>query len=163
MAAVSPGHKLESGTRVECAVAVLPLQAGVAKVDRSIAVETSKFNIVSSGVIDLRSERLELSLRPTVKQGLPGTLNLAQFVSVRGTLSDPKIGIDEKEAIAGAVSVGAAVATGGLSMLGQSLLKAPTDAHPCATALGAKPAASTPAAPAPADPSSILKGLFGKR
>lgn len=167
LAAVSPGRKLESGTRVDCAVAVLPLQGGVAKVDRSIAVETSKFNIVSSGVIDLRSERLDLSLRPTVKEGLPGSLNLAQFVSVRGTLSDPKIGIDEKEVIAGAMSMGAAAATGGLSVLFKGL-NAPADPHPCASAVAAKstarqPAAAKEATPAPTGPSSILKGLFGKR
>jgi uncharacterized protein involved in outer membrane biogenesis len=163
LAALSPGRRLEPGTRVDCAVAVLPFQGGVAKVDRSIAIETSKFDIVASGTIDLRSERLDLSLRPTVKQGLSGTLNIARFVSVRGTLADPKIGIDEKDAIAGALSMGAAAATGGLSMLGKSLLNAPADPHPCVSALGAKPAADPKPAPQQLDPSTLLKGLFGKR
>jgi hypothetical protein len=163
LAALSPGRRLEPGTRVDCAVALLPFQGGVAKVDRSIAIETSKFDIVASGTIDLRSERLDLSLRPTVKQGLSGTLNLARFVSVRGPLADPRIGIDEKEAIAGALSMGAAAATGGLSMLGKSLLNAPADPHPCASALGAKAPADTKADPQQLDPSTLLKGLFGKR
>jgi uncharacterized protein involved in outer membrane biogenesis len=166
--AVNPLHKSESGTQVRCAVAVLPVRAGVATIDRTIAVETSKLNVVASGTIDFGAERLNLSFRPTVKEGLGiGAINLAQFVSLTGPLQSPKVGIDPKGTLEGALSLGAAVATGGMSSLGERLLKQPSDPHPCKTALSGKPAPAekpTPAEkPAPTDPATLLKGLFGKR
>jgi uncharacterized protein involved in outer membrane biogenesis len=160
--AVNPLHKSESGTQIQCAVAVLPVRAGVATIDRTIAVQTSKLNVVASGTIDFGAERLNLSFRPTVKEGLGiGAINLAQFVSLTGSLQKPKVGIDAKGTLEGALSLGAAVASGGMSSLGERLLKQPTDPHPCQTALSDKSApAAKPAAP---DPASLLKGLFGKR
>lgn len=160
--AINPLNKSESGTEVQCAVAVLPLRSGVATIDRTIAVETSKLNIVASGTIDFGAERLNLTFRPTVKQGLGiGTLNLAQFVSLAGPLQNPKVAIDPKGTLEGALALGAAVATGGLSTLGERLLKQASDPHPCQTALSGKPPPeSKPSAP---DPSNLLKGLFGKR
>ncbi|MGH6623823.1 MAG: AsmA family protein [Burkholderiaceae bacterium] len=164
--AVNPGRATSPGTELRCAVAVLPLRSGVATIDRSIAIETSKFDVIASGTIDLHSEQIDLSLRPIVKQGLGvGTLNLAQFVNLRGPLTHPKVGIGQKEVIAGALSIGAAAATGGLSLLGERLLKQAADPNPCQTALSGKPAAAGKPAEqaAPVDPASILKGLFGKR
>jgi len=164
--AINPARATTQGTELRCAVAVLPLRSGVATIDRSIAIETSKFDVIASGTIDLRSEQIDLSLRPIVKQGLGvGTLNLAQFVNLRGPLTDPKVGIGQKEVIAGALSIGAAAASGGLSLLGERLLKQASDPHPCQTALSGKPAAAGKSAEqaAPLDPASLLKGLFGKR
>lgn len=164
--AINPARATSQGTELRCAVVVLPLRSGVANIDRSIAIETSKFDVIASGTIDLRSEQIDLSLRPIVKQGLGvGTLNLAQFVNLSGPLTNPKVGIGQKEVIAGALSIGAAAASGGLSLLGERLLKQASDPHPCQTALTGKPAAAgKPAEPtAPVDPASLLKGLFGKR
>lgn len=163
--AINPGRATSPGTDLRCAVAVLPLRSGVATIDRSIAVETSKFDVIASGTIDLRSERVDLSLRPLVKQGLGGTLNLAQFVNLSGPLNAPKVGIGQKEVIAGALSIGAAAASGGLSLLGERLLRQAADPQPCQTALSGKPAAARLDAQTPAqtDPANILKGLFGKR
>jgi uncharacterized protein involved in outer membrane biogenesis len=160
--ALNPLHKTESGTQVQCAVAVLPVRAGVATIDRTIAVETSKLNVVASGTIDFGAERMNLSFRPTVKEGLRiGEVSLAQFVSLTGPLREPKVGIDAKGTLEGALSLGAAAASGGLSGLGKRLLTQPSDPHPCQTALSGKPPpAAKPAAP---DPASLLEGLFGRR
>src|SRR5690606_25808646 len=68
---------------------------------------------------------------------------LAELVRVGGTLAEPKAVPDTKAAFKTAASVGAAVATGGLSILAQGLLdRKSADADPCATALGIKPAAT---------------------
>jgi len=165
--AVNPLHRSESGTQVQCAVAVLPVRAGVATIDRTIAVETSKLNVVASGTIDFGAERLNLSFRPVVKQGLRlDAGDLAQFVSLSGPLRNPKVGIDAKGTLEGAVSLGAAVASGGLSSLAKQFLAQPSDPHPCQTALTGKPPPAKKAAEPAAqdqDPASLLKGLFGKR
>ena len=53
-----------------------------------------------------------------------------------GTLSDPSVGIDTLGSARAALSVGGAILTGGLSLLGEAALaKATADPHPCQTAL----------------------------
>jgi hypothetical protein len=95
---------------------------------------------------------------------------------VRGTLAEPKVGIDELQAAKMAVSIGAGLATGGISALAQALVGGSTaDPNPCATALGKAPApargGTTPATAAPAGKEApkkaggveqLIKGLFGK-
>jgi hypothetical protein len=95
---------------------------------------------------------------------------------VRGTFAEPKVGVDEMEAAKAAASIGAGLATGGLSLLAQALAGSATaDPNPCATALQRTPApARSGGAPATAAPAGkdapkaeggfggIIKGLFGK-
>ena len=146
--AVNPFYKDDKGSNVECAVARLPVQRGVITVDRSIATESDKLNVVVSGSIDLGAETIEMAIRPTIKEGLGlGAANLAQLVKLTGSLSNPRIGVDLKGAARQGLSIGAAVATGGLSLLGERLLKERADPHPCVAAMGGKaPAAEPPKA-----------------
>ncbi len=148
---VNPFYKQDKGSNLSCVVARLPLKGGAISVDRSIAAESEKLNVVAAGGIDLGAETLDLSIRPTVKEGLGvGAASLAQLVKLSGSLSDPRIGVNLKGAAREGLSVGAAVATGGLSLLGERMLKERDDPHPCLTALGAKvPAATLPEAKAP--------------
>ena len=72
--------------------------------------------------------------------------NLAELVRLQGTFANPRIGPDTKAALKAGLSAGAAVATGGISLLAQGLFSASTadaDADPCATALGVKPTGTT--------------------
>jgi hypothetical protein len=56
-------------------------------------------------------------------------------VRVTGTLSNPSVGIDTLGSARAALSVGGAIMTGGLSLLGEMALKKGTaDPHPCQTA-----------------------------
>jgi uncharacterized protein involved in outer membrane biogenesis len=137
--AVNPFYKQDKGSNLECVAARLTVKRGAIVVDRSIAVESDKLNIVASGSIDLGAETIEMAIRPTVKEGLGlGSANLAQLVKLTGSLSDPRIGVDVKGAARQGLSIGAAVATGGLSLLGERLLAEVVDPHPCVTAMGGK-------------------------
>ena len=116
--------------------------------NRTIAYETSKVNLVAAGTINFRNEALDLAIRPTVKEGIGiGAVSLAELVKVTGTLADPSIGLDTLASAKAALSVGGAVLTGGLSLLGQGLLSSATDdPSPCRTALaGGAPARAAPA------------------
>ena len=157
----------------------LPLANGVARVERSIAFETKKIGVAASGTVDLRSETLDLSVKPRVKAGVTvKLLELASLVHVRGPLAAPTVGVD---AVAGAETVarlGAAYATAGLSVLGETLLSGVVESGAeCAAALGhdvsgaaaakgkaAAPstAPATPAAAKKSDPTGGLFGLFRK-
>ena len=154
-------------TQVECVVARLPFRNGVAAVQRSIAIETPDLAISAAGQIDLRSETMELVFRPTPKHALGlNTAQLASLVVAKGPLLDPKLTLDAKGAAGLALSIGAAVATGGLSALGQSLLKQGGDLHPCQYALtGVAPKASPGATlppQAPASPEQVFPELLRK-
>ncbi len=134
---VNPYRRAERATELRCAVAVLPIRDGIATVQRTIAVETNRVHAVAAGTINFRSEALDLAIRPTVVEGIGvGAANLAEVVRITGTLAEPGIGIDTAASARAALSVGGAVATGGLSLLGEMLFNRVTaDRAPCQTAL----------------------------
>ncbi|MGH7307802.1 MAG: AsmA family protein [Candidatus Rokuibacteriota bacterium] len=156
---VNPFRKSDATTELRCAVVRLPLRDGVAKIERSVAYETSKITMVMAGLVDLREETLDLAIRPSVTQGLRiGVANLAELVRVTGPLMEPHIGLDTMGAARQAASIGAAVATGGLSLLGEAVLKGAIDPHPCQSALAAGPPVSTGASKP--DKSGPVKGFI---
>jgi len=156
---VNPFRRTDPYTDLRCAVVRLPVRDGIATAQRTIAYETAKVNMVMAGTINLRTEGLDLAIRPTVKEGIGiGAGALSELVRVTGTLSDPSIGIDTLGSARAALSVGGAILTAGLSLLGEAAYaKVTADQHPCQTALaGGAPAK----APAP-EPKKEDEGLFG--
>jgi uncharacterized protein involved in outer membrane biogenesis len=153
-------------TFIECAVARLPLKAGVATVDRSIAFETDQLAVSAKGQIRLTDETLELAFRPSPKQGPKiNPVELARLVVLKGPLRDPKLALDAKGAAELAVAIGAAGASGGLSTLVDRLLHAPVEPQPCRLAATGQstPSASAPApAEKPAPPAKALQDLVRK-
>ena len=172
--AVNPFRKVDAATELQCAVVRLPLKNGVATVDRSIAAETNKLAASASGTLDFRSETLDLQIKPQIRQGIPINVSqVAELVRVRGPFTAPTIGIDPAASIATVARLGAAVQTGGLSILGESLLapQAADAGAPCQIALGRAPppaaaksqqAAAKPAANVPDDVSKALGRLLGR-
>ncbi len=177
---VNPFRKTDPYTELRCGVIRFAARDGIASTDKGIAFETSKMTMVSSGTANLKTEAIDFSLRPEARQvGGIGAGELVKLLRVRGTLGEPKIGIDELETAKSAASIGGALATGGLSLLAQTLAKRVTaDSRPCETAKGKAPASAAPAksgpAPSTAAPGGqqptkpgspidqIFRGLFGK-
>ena len=144
---VNPLARTDPYADLKCAVIRLPVRDGVAKVDRTIAYESANVSAVGAGEINLRTEHLDLAIRPTGSKGLGiAATSFAGLVRVTGTLSEPSIGIDTLGSARAALSVGGAFMTGGLSLLGEALFsRATADPDPCQTALGAssKPVAAS--------------------
>lgn len=180
-----PQAQDEQGTQIECYVMNLDIKDGIAAVDKNIALVTDKMNVVGSGVINFKTEQLDLGVTPEARKGLGINLSgLAELVRLKGTFANPKIGPDTKAALKAGLSAGAAVATGGISLLAQGLFSqgsGDADADPCATAMGVKTAQkATAEQPAQESEKSTtsnpvdavkdaggaikdkLKGLFGK-
>jgi hypothetical protein len=135
-ATVNPFHNVDPSTELQCAVIRLPLHNGVAEVERSIAVETKKFGATASGTLDFRTRTLDLAIRPQLRQGVPVDIpQIAQLVRFRGPFASPSVAIDSVAAAAGIARIGAAAYTGGLSIVGESLLSRP-GGNPCEIALG---------------------------
>jgi hypothetical protein len=113
------------------------LRSGVARIDRSIAVETNTMAVAASGEVNLVAQTMSLSFRPIVKKGLGlDSTNLANLVMVEGPLQDPEIHLDMKGTALEAVSIGAAVASAGLTVVGKRLLTQPEDTQVCRRAMG---------------------------
>ena len=176
-AAVNPFRNVDATTELHCAVARLPLRAGVANIDRSIALETNKLGATASGTIDLRSETLDLQIKPQLRQGIPINISqIAELVRFRGPFTQPTVGIDAVAAASTVAKLAAGLSTGGvgLAALGGSLLAQPATAAdsgaPCQVALGRGGGGGQPAQtatakqqPAPADDiNKALGKLFGR-
>ncbi len=161
LGSLNPLAHADETTEMSCAVVRFVVKDGVAVADRGIAVETGKVNVIGSGAIDLRTEEIDIGITPRAREGVGLSLGgaVAGLTRVRGTLADPTVGVDEAGAARAAASVGAAVATGGLSLLGELLLdKVNGDDAPCATALGK----TTRKTPARKRNGGLLNGLFGR-
>lgn len=106
-------------TRLDCAVAAARFSGGLAKID-PLMFQTDKIVVTSGGEIDLQSEKIDLAFSTRPRKGLgisPGAI-INPFIRLGGTMARPALNLDASGA---ALSGGAAVATGGLSLLGESL------------------------------------------
>lgn len=169
--AVNAFRETDTTTDLKCVVVRLPLKNGVASIDRSIAAETSKIGATASGTLDFRDEMLDLAFHPQVREGVRIEIpQVAQLVRLRGPFASPSVGIDATAAAATVARLGAAVYTGGLSILGESLLaEAKADpGAPCQIALGRGAAAAksapsaNPAATTAQDVGKALGKLLGR-
>jgi uncharacterized protein involved in outer membrane biogenesis len=164
--AVNPFRSVDASTQLHCAVVRMPLKNGVASIDRSIAAETSKLGATASGTVDFRSETLDLSIKPQIRQGVSIAVpQVAELVRFRGPFTSPSVGIDATATAATVARLGAAVYTGGLSIIGESLLAqtAGDPGAPCQIALGRGSGANAAAAkPANANPATTAAEGVGK-
>lgn len=161
LSTINPQSSSEGGRKIECGVVNMKIEDGIAKSDENIALLTNRMSVVGSGIINLKTEELNIAIKPRAREGIgisPG--NLAELVKVGGTLAEPKAVPDTEAALKTAASVGAAVATGGVSLLAQGLLsKSGANSDPCAVALGQKPAESTTTTEAKEEKSTTEKAV----
>ncbi|MBC7952021.1 MAG: AsmA family protein [Rhodospirillaceae bacterium] len=164
LGALNPLGRHEDTTPLTCAVARFVVKDGMATSTNGIAVETAKVNVVGAGTVNLRNEALDLGVTPRARDGIGLSLSspLAGMTRIRGTLAEPSLGVDELGTLRTAASAGAAVATGGLSLLGELLVdKFTADSTPCRTALG-QPAPRSPAKKSKKTSAGPLESLFGR-
>jgi uncharacterized protein involved in outer membrane biogenesis len=169
LGAINPFAKSEDTTKMECAVVRFLLRDGLATTNNGIAMRTNNVDVIGSGTVDLRTERLDLGIKPKARGGVGLSLStpLAGLIRVNGTLARPSMGIDAVGTLKTAASIGAGVATGGLSTLGELLVeKVVADEDPCRTALGLKQAAQSQAQPKKEPqkptPKDLLQGIFSR-
>lgn len=137
LALLSPEKNKDAMSDLQCGVIAFHVNKGLASSKKGIAMETTGINAVGGGTVNLATEELDLGLHPYARKGLGASVgHLAEVVRLGGTLSHPQPKADTLAAVKTAVTVGAAVFTGGLSLLAGGLYNlATTDNNPCATAL----------------------------
>ncbi|MGD9949777.1 MAG: AsmA family protein [Desulfobulbus sp.] len=171
LGAINPFTKSVDSTKMSCAAVRFVIRNGIATADNGIAMRTEDVDVVGSGTVNLRSERLDLGIKPRARRGVGLSLStpLAGMIRVNGTLAKPSMGIDTAGTLKTAVSVGAGVATGGLSTLGEFIVdKVVADSDPCLTALGksksipTKPEKQNQTQKQPSVEKQLLQGILGR-
>ena len=160
---LDPLRGARNATELRCAVIRLPVSDGVARVDRSIAVETGEIGVLASGTIDFRNETIDLALQPQLRRGVSIDVSqIASIVRVRGSFAHPAVGVDAVQSAQTIARIGAlAEKGGGLAALGRALVAPPaTGGEPCAIAMGGA-AARQPAAGARPSASGSPSGSAG--
>ena len=140
--AVYGGKDSGGDTQIVCGVVNLKIKDGIATADKGIAISTKKMNVIGSGIINLKTEELDIAIDPQAREGVGISVGkLAELVKIGGTLAEPKAVPSTEAALKAAASVGTAVATGGLSIITGGLFDkdSNTDSDPCAIALGIAP------------------------
>ena len=116
---INPFFKREEFTKLDCVVLPYRVDEGVVTSDPNVFISTDKIHIASDGEIDLKTEKIDVNIRTTPKKSLgisAGEL-VNPYIKLVGTLSKPRLAVDETGVL---VSGGAAVATGGLSILARA-------------------------------------------
>jgi len=87
------GYLLNSGLFLKTAVFNLNVNKGIINLDKRVAMETNRVNIVLDGTIDLGTEKLNIELIPSSNRNKVS--DIAQMASkmilIQGTILDPKI------------------------------------------------------------------------
>lgn len=106
-------------TRLDCGIYDMTIVDGLVVLER-VAMQTDRLQTLVSGSINLQDERLNVTFRTKPREGLGITIGTVAnaFLIVRGTLKEPRVVVDPKSSM---TTTGAAVATGGLSLLARGL------------------------------------------
>jgi uncharacterized protein involved in outer membrane biogenesis len=97
----NPVKEKKDFTEFKCIVSRFDMTKGLAK-STVLLFDTNAMNVVGEGNIDLRTEKLDLALKPVPKEGIGGfTLSLSELAKpfkLGGTLAKPSLAIDATRA-----------------------------------------------------------------
>jgi uncharacterized protein involved in outer membrane biogenesis len=132
-----PKDEEDETTLLRCGVVRFAIDDGDAVADETLVMETDKVLLKGSGLIDLKTEELDLGANLAAREGIRiGAGTLGSLVRVRGTLAKPELATDLAGVAKTGARVGLAFATGGLSLLAETAYGyVSEDDQPCQTAL----------------------------
>lgn len=136
---------------LDCAVVRTDLSGGKAIFPESIAVQSKQLTLVSNGQVNLLNDKIDFSITPSMNiKDANVAQALSSFIKVKGTIDDPQIALDDKQALQTIVGV----AMTGPAFLGSQLVLESNSA-PCWTALKGTPFSSR--FPAPSKASTVTQ------
>jgi len=118
---VNPLRKSDPYNQVECLVALASIKDGKLKGDPLVTFVTNKLAIISKAELDFSSEKIFATFNTVPQRGLGISASSAfnPFVGVGGSLAEPQVTLDPEGTI---IQGSLAVATGGISLIGKSVL-----------------------------------------
>lgn len=123
-----------------CTAARLPFKAGRANAEAIVGARSNASQMLASGVIDLRRQTLDLRGRVKAVSGVSlGISTLTGDVKIVGRISHPEVSLDPAGTPGALARLGAAIITGGVSILGTAIWDAiDSGADPCEVVLNGK-------------------------
>jgi uncharacterized protein involved in outer membrane biogenesis len=133
--AINPMGNKDPYTVAKCGVVNFQISGGVATTQNGLALSTDKMDLTATGNANLGPETIDMVFKPNAKGGLGiGLGKLVSAVKVKGPIMSPNIGLDAGNTVKALGGLGAAFATGGLSMLAQGQVDKATAGDVCAVA-----------------------------
>lgn len=116
LSSLNPFASRQPTTEVVCVAYLLNAKDGVVTTDPALVMRTEDVDIISNGLADLRTEKIDFSFKIAGRKGLGiGVTQLINpYLKVTGTLGKPGLTVDPTGAL---VNGGAAFATAGLSVV----------------------------------------------
>ena len=117
---INPFRKTDPYTDFECLIVPLTVTDGTVSGAPSAFASTSKIRLVAQGEVNLKDEKIRLSVRTTPRRivSFSAAELVNPYIQIVGTLAAPRLAVDEAGVL---ITGGAAVATGGLSLLARGL------------------------------------------
>ncbi|MBB4267379.1 AsmA family protein [Roseospira visakhapatnamensis] len=168
---INPFGTEEATTPVRCLVVNMTASEGVLSSDHGLALETDRMVVGGAGGFDLGAERLSVKIAPAAREGIGlerGLGRIVELFAVTGPFAAPSLVLDAREAVRTglrtAASAAGALATGGLSLVGEDLAAnllggSGAEMEPCLVALGEKEPGQGGGAPAEAGDGSTVDAL----
>jgi uncharacterized protein involved in outer membrane biogenesis len=136
LSSINPLASRQPTTEVVCVAYLLNAKDGVVTTDPALVMRTAGLDIISNGLVDLHTEKIDFSFKIAGRKGLGfGVAQLINpYLKVTGTLGKPGFTVDPTGAL---VNGGAAFATAGLSVVATTLWdRIIHENDPCAAAVG---------------------------
>lgn len=132
-----PKDAEDDTTQLKCGVVRFAVVDGDAIADQTIVLETDKVLVKGGGLVDLKTEELDLGAKLAARQGIRiGAGTLSSLAKLQGTLAEPQLGTDLTGVVKVGAKVGIAFVTAGLSLVAEGVYgHLSEDEHPCQTAL----------------------------
>ena len=119
---VNPFVRQSDELAIDCGVMAFIVKDGVARADKSVVIKGRRLLIAAEGEVDLDTERVAFAVRPKAQEGFGlNTSGLVKFIGIGGTLSKPVVRTDPRGLLATGASIGAAFASGGMSLFLQNM------------------------------------------
>ncbi|HSN51984.1 MAG TPA: AsmA family protein [Woeseiaceae bacterium] len=117
---INPFRSTDPYTDIECMIVPLTITDGLVQAAPSVFVSTSRIRLVAQAELNLKNERIRLGARTTPRRfvSFSAAELVNPYIQIVGTLASPRLAVDETGVL---ITGGAAVATGGLSLLARGL------------------------------------------
>ena len=127
---LNPFAKSDPFTEVDCVVIHGNADKGVIEFKKSLVLETNKMAVVGTGNINLSKESIDIRITPKAHGGVGlNAGSVLKLMEIGGSLSHPKPVVSAGGLLKTGVAIGAAMSTGGVSLLADGFInKAPKGA-----------------------------------
>ena len=124
VAALNPLDKQSDHTKINCSAAKFDIKEGLFSTTNGFIADSEAFAITGEAKINFKDQGLDVKVNTNPKEGLGlGLGDLARAIQIKGTIAAPKVALNPEGIAELGATIGAAVATGGVSLLAQGQIE----------------------------------------